>query len=72
MLFSTYDDYKASGLLFDGEYAHIPEDMRDAMIRYVEEKTLPGDFLQAVITNDLLNAVCRADNSAQAVCSLVL
>jgi hypothetical protein len=57
----TYDFYKAEGRLFEGEYAAIPEDMRESMTRYVEERKEPGGFLSAVIRNDLLDAVCRAD-----------
>jgi len=58
---TEYDFIKESGLLFEGEYAAIPEDMREGMTRYVEERKEPGGFLSAVIRNDLLNAVCRAD-----------
>lgn len=60
-MFATYDDYKAAGTLFDYDYAYIPEDMRDAMIRYVEDRIPPGHFLTAVITNNLVDAVGRAD-----------
>lgn len=58
----TYEDMKNAGVLFEGDYARIPENMRDSMIAYVEEYREPGGFLSAVIRNDLLNAVCRADN----------
>jgi hypothetical protein len=47
---------------FTGEYADIPERMRGGMIRYVNAGILPGDFLVAVITNDLKEAVGRADD----------
>lgn len=57
----TYEIYKAEGQLFAGEYAAIPEDMRESMMRYVEERKEPGGFLTAVIQNNLINAVCRAD-----------
>lgn len=46
---------------FDGEYEAIPEDMRQAMKRYVLEGRETGDFLTAVICNDLQRAVSRAD-----------
>lgn len=46
---------------FDGEYAVIPEHMQQALLRYVTEGVQPGDFLTAVIRNDLRNAVMRAD-----------
>lgn len=48
-------------LYFTGEYADIPQRMQDAMTRYVLEGVQPGDFLTAVITNNLRDAVNRAD-----------
>lgn len=57
----TYDIYKTQGRLFEGPYAAIPEDMRESMTRYVEERKEPGGFLAAVIQNNLVDAVCRAD-----------
>lgn len=57
----TYDDVKAAGKLWDGQYAVIPETTRESMMAYVEDRREPGGFLSAVICNDLINAVCRAD-----------
>lgn len=51
----------AGAVSFDGEYAKIPEHMQQALRRYVLEGIAPGDFLTAVICNDLRNAVNRAD-----------
>ncbi|NDC55374.1 MAG: hypothetical protein EBZ69_00825 [Alphaproteobacteria bacterium] len=48
-------------LHFTGEYAAIPERMQEALKRYVLESVKPGDFLSAVLSNDLRNAVGRAD-----------
>jgi hypothetical protein len=48
-------------LYFTGEYAAIPEHMQAALTRYVMERIEPGDFLTAVIKNDLKSAVGRAD-----------
>lgn len=42
-------------------YAKIPEHMRDAMVRYVMQGVKPGDFLTAVICNNLKAAVFAAD-----------
>lgn len=42
-------------------YAKIPEHMRDALIRYVTAGIRPGDFLTAVICNNLQRAVFAAD-----------
>lgn len=46
---------------FNSEYAAIPEHMREAMLEYVEQGRLTGDFLRAVVSNDLAGAVGRAD-----------
>ena len=40
----------------------IPERMMGGLTRYVEHGLQPGDFLTAVITNDLKEAVARADD----------
>jgi len=39
----------------------IPERMRGGIVRYITEGIIPGDFLQAIITNDLKKAVWLAD-----------
>lgn len=39
----------------------IPESMRGGVIRYVENGTQPGHFLQAVFGNDLMEACARGD-----------
>lgn len=41
---------------------YIPERMMDGIERYVNEGILPGDFLQAIISNDLREACSRADD----------
>ena len=41
---------------------HIPERMMDSIALYVEHGIPPGDFLRAVICNDLCEAVGRADD----------
>lgn len=46
---------------FKGEYDQIPARMRVALVNWVDHGQVPGDFLQAVIRNDLRNAVLRAD-----------
>jgi len=40
----------------------IPERMRDSITRYIEDKIAPGDFLSAVIMNNLAEAIGRADD----------
>lgn len=44
-----------------GYYAEIPAHMRAAIKRYIVNRIQPGDFLTAVITNNLRDAVNRAD-----------
>ena len=41
----------------------IPEYMHGAIIRYYENGIEPGDFLTAVINNDLTEAIGRADDT---------
>lgn len=43
-------------------YAKIPERMREALLRYVLSGIHPGDFLTAVICNNLRAAVMGADD----------
>lgn len=40
----------------------IPEHMHGAIKRYVEDGIPPGSFLEAVLCNDLRNAVLKADD----------
>lgn len=47
---------------FDGEYAAIPARMQASLRRYVLHGVRPGDFLQAVIANNLRAAVGHADD----------
>jgi len=41
---------------------YIPERMMGVILRYVEHGIEPGDFLTAIITNNLSEAVMRADD----------
>ena len=45
---------------------YIPERMMGAIIRYIENRIPPGGFLIAVITNNLQQAVARADEENMA------
>ena len=50
------------------DYNHIPPALKEALERYTNEGCPVGDFLQAVIANDFLMAVGRADmHSMQAL-----
>jgi hypothetical protein len=42
-------------------YHDLPEHMQDGARRYVEDGTKPGDFMVAVLSNDLVGALERAD-----------
>lgn len=44
------------------DYVLIDTDMLDALRRYIFEAIPPGDFLMAVLCNDLKEAVGRADH----------
>lgn len=40
----------------------LPEHMRAAMLRWIEQGVYPGGFLTAVLENNLCEAVARADH----------
>ena len=44
------------------EYAVVPEVTMETMKNYVENHVPTGDFLRAVFSNDLVEAVGRADS----------
>lgn len=39
----------------------VPEDLRPALQRYIEHGIPPGSFLEAVLTNNLMESFARAD-----------
>ncbi len=43
------------------QYARLPEHMQEAARLYIEEGEMPGDFLKAVLCNNLVEAFGRAD-----------
>lgn len=43
-------------------YNRLPDHMQDAMRLYVERGIQPGSFLTAVLSNDLMGALGRADD----------
>ena len=43
-------------------FGKIPERMHGGLIRWVENGIVPGGFLCGLLTNDLREAVLRADN----------
>ena len=47
------------------EFGRIPERMHGGLTRWIEQGIPPGDFLQAVIKNDLAEACRRADDENQ-------
>lgn len=46
----------------DRNYDLLPEHIRGAMKRYIEDRLQPGGFLEAVLSNDLAGACGRADH----------
>ncbi len=44
-----------------GRYDQLPEHMREVARDYVERHRRPGDFLAAVLSNDLTGAFSKAD-----------
>lgn len=47
------------------DYSMLPEHMQSAARRYIEEGELPGHFLFAVLSNNLMEAASRADDVNQ-------
>jgi len=45
------------------KYYGIPEYMRGALDRYIDQGIPGGDFLNAVLENDLMKALGRADDA---------
>jgi len=43
-------------------YKRLPEHIQGGAQRYIEQGILPGDFLQAVICNNLKESFARADD----------
>lgn len=43
-------------------YSILPEHMQDGARRYIEDGVHPGSFLEAVLANDLLQALRKADD----------
>lgn len=44
------------------DQCEIPEHMQDGLRRYITDGIPPGDFLQAVLMNDLKGAFSQADH----------
>ena len=44
------------------DYPMIPAHTQAALRRYVEQGSVPGGFLIAVLTNDLMGALAQADS----------
>lgn len=45
------------------DYSGLPEHMRDGMRLYIERGVPPGSFLTAVLSNDLMGALGKADDT---------
>ena len=48
-------------------YSSLPDYMQNGMRLYVEHGVMPGDFLMAVLSNDLLGALRKADDLNQSI-----
>lgn len=59
------DEYK-----FEGEYTHIPQRMQNALLRYVLLGAQVGQFLRAVLINDLFGAFAYADDENKPIIEL--
>jgi len=59
----TDADREAYVLEIVGQLRHsgVPEHLRPGLVRYFSDGIMPGSFLQSVLTNNLTQAVQRAD-----------
>jgi hypothetical protein len=60
---TTSDPDRRRGLYHDRSGNFIPDNIMQALLRYIEHRIKPGEFLQAVLANDLKDAVGRADST---------
>lgn len=51
-------------------YSTLPEYMRGPMQRYIEHGAQPGGFLTALLSNDLMGALRKGDDTNQAALSV--
>lgn len=58
-----YDGVGESSLAYRFREFSISEHMMGAITRYIEHRLQPGSFLEAVICNDLREAVGQADDT---------
>ncbi|MES2634070.1 MAG: hypothetical protein V4669_13935 [Pseudomonadota bacterium] len=58
------------------DYATIPQAVREALDRHAEEHAPTGDFTTAVLRNDLMQAISRADadslRALPSICAYVM
>jgi hypothetical protein len=57
---------------FEGEYAQIPQRMQEALLRYVKQGSNVGQFLRAVLTNDLFGTFAYADDENKPIIFLYI
>lgn len=57
---------------FSGRYSEIPVLTQEGIKRYIEFGCKPGSFLFAVLCNDLMNAVRRADTDNLKALTLIV
>tara|TARA_Y100000296_G_C5169952_1_gene256732 strand:- start:161 stop:481 length:321 start_codon:yes stop_codon:yes gene_type:complete len=59
---SPYSQWRATFDMANPDYSKLPLALQYGMKRYLENGSPTGDFLNAVLSNDLLGAVSRADD----------
>ncbi len=52
-----------AAIQINADWSLIPPHMRGAVVRYFDDGIPPGDFLSAVLCNDLREACARADET---------
>ena len=61
---SLSDDSATSYKEWVGHSSHLPATLQQGLLRYLDHGIEPGHFLTAVLTNDLFEAIGRADNQS--------
>jgi len=59
-------------MISKADYGLIPERVMNNLLAYVQGEEAPGGFLYAVLSNDLFQAIGRADNEMKPLIPLLV
>lgn len=72
MLTDTIPECLMQRLSFDGLYATIPECTKNGLRAWILHAQTPGGFVEAILRNDLYDAMDRADDGNLAALQLIM